>query len=159
MPPRLRITGRTLQSISARGELAWSCQTGDLLLIAEYTTDRAPEPDYFLLFVLLEDGKRLTHQAPLTAESHDALLELSLQLDTKLRPTLTNSTDWNSRVLWPPQFSGTPYFVSTELPATTTMAKLRRRIFGAPLTHTTAPAIESFLEAETLRRNRDAARP
>jgi len=152
MPACLRITGRTVQCWNPRGELTWAFESDNLILLAEYTTDQGPAEDYFLLFVVAQEGKRLGLQAPLTAESYDTLLELSIQLNAKLRPTLMNSTDWNSRVLWPPLFKDAPYFVSAELPATTALAKLRRLIFGAPIEHTPEPTIEAFLDAEMHRR-------
>jgi hypothetical protein len=68
------------------------------------------------------------------------LLALEAQLGSKLLFGLTGSTEWDSRIIWPPELVGRPCFAFRELKPATWKEKLSHRFFG--------PTYEYFLTKE-----------
>ena len=93
-------------------QLAWRTAINSILLIAEYTTNQGPLlDDYFVDFWSLEDGSVLrAHATFYAAGRHDAFARMAKELKADLAFGLTGSTEWASRIMWPPELEGHPYF-------------------------------------------------
>ena len=89
-------------------EPIWKVPIAELTLIGEYTTQAGPwAEDYFFVFGFGRPSK--FYEVPLSMGS-PILPILSTKLGSELVPGLLQSTDWRSRVLWPPAVAGRPLF-------------------------------------------------
>jgi len=113
-----------------------------LLLIAEYTTGEGPFiDDYFLNFWTFENSEFIKYSISFYADERDATFEpLEQRLGAELQFGLTGSTEWASRVMWPPELAGHPYYTFRKVEPKTWLQKLRRLCFG--------PAEEYFIAKE-----------
>ncbi len=118
-----------------------------ILLIAEYTTDEGPYfDDYFLEIWSLENNSLLCSKTTFYATGIDAtFLALATQLGADLNFGLIGSTEWASRIVWPPDLAGHPYFSFREVTPTNWRTKLSRRFFGAPKEYFRTEEVQSFL--------------
>jgi hypothetical protein len=120
-------------------EIAWRIPIAGLVLMAEYSTDGGPwADDHFLEFVCRES----TYFTFATASSYavgtdEVIAALAQRWKTILKPSLFSSTQWASRVMWPPTLAGVEYFEFRKLSANTVTEKLRQLALG--------PKSESFL--------------
>jgi len=123
-------------------QLAWTTPIDAILLIAEYTTNAGPYvDDYFIQLWSLEDGVRLRATITFYSDGRDdAFRELATQMKADLSFGLLGSTEWDSRILWPPPLSGHKYFAFREIKPVTWKEKLSHRFFG--------PSQEYFLTEE-----------
>ncbi|HKF49167.1 MAG TPA: hypothetical protein VKB38_17545 [Terracidiphilus sp.] len=90
----------------------WSIPIRDIVLIAEFTTDQGPQcDDYFLEFVTREQDELFYSYVTMYASGiDDALAKLEAGLRCALELKLPASTEYRSRVVWPPQLAGAEYF-------------------------------------------------
>lgn len=90
----------------------WSVPVRDIVLIAEFTTARGPDTDdYFLEFVTREQNELYYSYVTMYASGiDDALAKLEACLRCALELKLPSSTDYRSRVVWPPELAGAEYF-------------------------------------------------
>jgi hypothetical protein len=113
----LGISDATVCCRSDSGDPGWSINITDIVLIAEYTTDEAPEDDYFLVFVTREDGELFYSSVTLSASGINPVLEeLEKQLRCSLELKLASVTDWASRVFWPSELAGSEYLEVEHIP-------------------------------------------
>ena len=93
-------------------QLTWRTPLASILLIAEYTTNEGPYvDDYFVEFWSLEDGALLKASTSFyAAGTDDAFASIAAKLKTDFTFGLTGSTEWASRVMWPLELAGHPYF-------------------------------------------------
>ncbi|HEY7402551.1 MAG TPA: hypothetical protein VIB39_03445 [Candidatus Angelobacter sp.] len=140
-PISLAIEGGSLVCRRHQCEV-WRFSVDKLLLLAEYTNDHGPMfNDYYFVFWSREDGQLWEATVSFYAEGRDTALEvLSKRLNADLSLGLTGSTEWASRVVWPPELAGHPYFAFREVLPATWPQTLGRRCFG--------PALEYFLTEE-----------
>jgi hypothetical protein len=100
---QLRIDESFLIYASDSGGQGWSLPIDAIVLIAEFTTDEGPwVEDYFLTFVTIEDGQTFCSTCPVFAGTDTVLTEISRRFDVSIGLTLVKSTEWKSRILWPP---------------------------------------------------------
>ena len=107
---KLEIVAETVLA-TWNGSPLWKLPIAALVLIGEYTTNEGPcKDDYFIEFVSVEDGKAFFSTVSFYAEGRDqAFAALEKTLNRPLTLELYASTDWNSRVVWPPSLSGRPF--------------------------------------------------
>lgn len=97
-----------------------------LVIVAEHTNDRGPiEDDYFVVFV----GGRpvMSIEVPVHIGLR-ALRRLSEYFGVELNPALSGSTDFKSRIIWPTNLSGRPYFDYVSAPRSTIVGRLIDRV-------------------------------
>jgi len=95
----------------------WTIPVKSLLILAEYTNPHGPmDDDYFLVFGYREKGQCYFNTATFYALGTELLLaQLSSLLRCELRFGLCHSTDWNSRVIWPPKLVDQEFFIFTRI--------------------------------------------
>lgn len=93
----------------------WDLPRSDVRIIGESTNQNGPfADDYFLCFAT---GPERWLEASFYAEGRDDFLrELGATLGSPLETGLCHSTDFASRVLWPPALAGQPMFRFEEMP-------------------------------------------
>ena len=86
----------------------WQLPVNEIRVMGEHTDDHGPYvDDYF--FVFLTDSHFC--EASFYAEGCDEFLsDLSALLRTKVSCGLVESTDFQSRVMWPPDIEGQPFY-------------------------------------------------
>jgi hypothetical protein len=84
------------------GRFTWDVAIADIAVLGEYTNQNGPfSDDHFLAFI--GRGSTEWYEASFYARGRDdALKGLASQLGTNLVCALCNSTDFRSRVMWPP---------------------------------------------------------
>lgn len=118
-----------------------------LLLIAEYTTDEGPWDDYFLNFWTFENSGFIKYSISFYIDGRDATFEsLAKRLGTELNFGLTGSTEWASRVMWPPELAGHPYYTFRKIKPKTWLQKLRHRCLGPAEEYFIAKEIREYLK-------------
>ena len=80
----------------------WNIAIANIAVIGEYTNQNGPyADDYFLVF--MERGNTQWYEASFYAQGRDEALKcLAMQLGADLKCQLCHSTDFRSRVMWPP---------------------------------------------------------
>lgn len=93
----------------------WGLPVSDVRIIGEATNQNGPfADDYFFCFA---SGPGMWLEASFYAEGRDEFLRvLGAKLGSPLVPGLCNSTDFASRVLWPPSLAGEPMFRYDDAP-------------------------------------------
>jgi hypothetical protein len=97
----LRCSGDVIAYHSAAGD--WSVPVAEVRLIGEYTNFDGPHlDDYFFVFLTAPEGG--WHEASFYAKGRDeALAGLSRSIGAPLQCGLCNSTQYKTRIMWPPQ--------------------------------------------------------
>ena len=110
---RLSIDGVCIRH-EVHGKTAWQVAIADLVCIAEYTDSGGPMfDDYFLVFVA-KNG--LFCDASFYSDGRDTtLVTLGAALGSDLRLGLIQSTTFASRIIWPKELEGTPFFVEKDV--------------------------------------------
>ena len=98
----IRCDGEVIVYHSALGD--WTVRITDVRLIGEYTNSDGPHlDDYFLVFLTAPENG--WHEASFYANGRDeALAVLSKHLGAPLQCGLCNSTQYKTRIMWPPDF-------------------------------------------------------
>jgi hypothetical protein len=106
--PRLWIDGAFLQC-EVDGQPGWRIGLSELACVGEYTTAHGPwADDYFVVFAT-KNG--LYYEAAVYSGVEKVLEALSAALGSALKLGLIQSTEFSSRVAWPPELEGRPLFV------------------------------------------------
>ncbi len=86
----------------------WQLPISAIKVIGEHTDDHGPHvDDYFFVFITDSD----VYEASFYAKGRDAFLaQLSDLLGRKISCGLIDSTDFRSRVMWPPDIEGQPFY-------------------------------------------------
>jgi len=147
MKLRLRVDGSSLKCNNDSGTTRWSPQIETIVLISEYTTNEGPQlDDYFLVFVTVEDGQLYFSTCSFYADGRDEVVaSLGERLGSSIELGLANSTDWKSRVLWPPELAGTEYFTFKEVQAETLSEKARKGLLGPALEYSISRTVRDYL--------------
>jgi hypothetical protein len=97
----IQCDGEVIAYHSALGN--WSVRITDVRLIGEYTNSDGPYiDDYFLVFLTAPESG--WHEASFYATGRDeALAALSKSLGAPLLCELCDSTQYKTRIMWPPQ--------------------------------------------------------
>jgi len=109
---RLSVSDGKLQCQNPPPDRGWTICVSDVVLIAEYTTDEGPNrDDYFLVFITREQGELYYSNVTMYAAGiEESLTNLESVFGCSLDLTLHSSTKLNSRVVWPRELAGFPYF-------------------------------------------------
>ena len=93
---------------------SWSPPISSIQVVGEFTNEDGPHiDDYFLVF--LTSSRSEWWQASIYAEGRDDFLRtLVKELPGLGAPGLSNSTSFQSRVLWPPAHQGKPLFTCSK---------------------------------------------
>lgn len=104
----ISLSGDTIRYESRR--VSWKLQLNTIVVIGESTTDQGPFiDDWWLCFAT---GQDRWYEAPFDAKGWSTFLDdLSSRLGHALIPALFASTNYASRIMWPPQLEGKPMFV------------------------------------------------
>jgi hypothetical protein len=144
----LRVRELNLECVDATGMLRWSLPTASIVLVAEYTTNEGPfVDDYFLVFVTVEEGKLYFSTCSVSAGVEEALSVLQERLGSPIQLGLQVSTEWRSRIAWPPKMAGREYFTFTDVPAKTLTEKLKKSLLGPTQEYVISKATREYLEA------------
>ena len=94
---------------------SWDLPVSDVRIVGEATNQSGPwTDDYFFCFATGPGG---WFEASFYAEGRDEFLStLGARLGHTLDLRLVNSTDFSSRVLWPPSMEGEPMFQYVDQP-------------------------------------------
>ena len=119
----------------------------NIVLMAEYTSNEGPMmDDYFLVFVSADGHALNIATASFYADGRDEILRsLTQRWETAIELSLFNSTQWASRVVWPPALVGREYFETKEVEPKTLADKLRRLAFGPVRDYFPAQSVGDFL--------------
>jgi len=103
----------------------WDLPVPRVRVVGEATNDHGPfADDYFFCFAT---GPDEWLEASFYADGRDDFLRaLGARLGARLETGLCHSTDFASRVLWPPSLVGEPMFKFTELPPKGLLRRLLR---------------------------------
>jgi len=144
---QLTVQGETLECKRPNGDHAWSCPVSSIVLVAEYTTDEGPWcDDYFLIFWTWEEGRLFRAQVTCSAHGTDQTVsDLSRFLQSQIDLKLTGSTDWNSRIMWPPKLAGHPYFTFVEAQPRNWRERLSCLLWGPAKLYFASDEVSAFL--------------
>jgi hypothetical protein len=94
---------------------SWQVSVSDIAVVGEYTTSDGPFfDDYFFVFIT-RDGTM--HEASFYADGRDrALATLEANLGARIVPALSATSEWRSRVLWPPRLVDAELFSIDRFP-------------------------------------------
>jgi hypothetical protein len=139
----LRLENSTLSYRDEQGQTRWEVCVSNLVLIAEYTTNEGPWcDDYFFIFWAREDGKLFVSKCPLLSNSSAVFEELGRRLGDEIHLGLIDSTDWKSRVVWPPKLAGEDYFTFTKARSEKWLTSLWYQVIGTQEYQPVAPVME-----------------
>jgi hypothetical protein len=129
--------------------LLWQVAVDGVLMVAEYTTNEGPwADDYFLVFVESDNGNLSVAKASLYSDGTDEVLrDLGQRWAANIETRLHNSTEWKSRVLWPPELAGTEYFDFKEVEPHTISGKLRKLVLGPIHEYFPSHPVRQFLQS------------
>ena len=113
----LAISGSSLHCRSDSTDPGWSIQIGEIVLVAEYTTDDGPAvDDYFLVFVTREYGELFYSSVTMSAAGINSVMEdLEKHLGGTLELKLFSTRRRESRVVWPRHLAGVEYLEPEEI--------------------------------------------
>lgn len=150
MKLRLRVDGSSLKCNDDSGMRRWSLPIETIVLISEYTTNEGPWlDDYFLVFVTVEEGQFYFSTCSFYADGRDEVIaRLGERLGSPTALGLVNSTDWKSRVVWPPELAGTEYFTFKEVPTQSLREKARKWLLGPTLEYSISRPVRDYLHRQ-----------
>ena len=92
----------------------WQLLVSELKVMGEHTDNHGPYvDDYFFVFLTVSHF----YEASFYAEGRDKFLsELSDSLGAQISCGLSDSTDFQSRVMWPPDIEGPPFYDFVPMP-------------------------------------------
>ncbi|HEV1995411.1 MAG TPA: hypothetical protein VGR03_13860 [Candidatus Acidoferrum sp.] len=145
----LNVEHTALEHRNSEGQLLWQCPLDSIVLMAEYTTNEGPFlDDYFLVFVSIEKGKQYFATASFYSDGREMIVEhLSQKWDVRVKLGLSHSTEWKSRVLWPPEIAGNDYFSFREIQSDSRLEKLRGFAFGPAREYYPSQEVCEFLDS------------
>jgi len=100
----------------------WTLPLEDLRIIGEYTTPNGPaQEDYFVVFI---DRNAQQYEVPARLVTNETAATLRQSIG-EFHFGLAHATDLESRIMWPPDYAGTPLFDFARIPARTITERLR----------------------------------
>ena len=101
----------------------WTILVDDIRIIGEATNQNGPfADDYFLCFAT---GPEMWYEASFYADGRETFLTaLGARLGTTLQLSLTSSTNFASRILWPIEFADKSMFKYQDVPPKTVLGRL-----------------------------------
>ena len=124
----------------------WELPIDRIRVIGEATTDHGPfADDYWLCFAL---DPQQWYEASFYAAGRDVFLKaLSDRFGVPFELGLVGSTDFASRVLWPPQLAGKPMFAYAHKWPGNRLLRFLVKLLGGPFRNvqTYSPDVERYL--------------
>ncbi len=150
----LDIAQSALEYRNSQHELVWQMPVDNIVLMAEYTTNEGPWLDDYLLVFVAADGDRLNlATASFYADGRDEIVsKLAERWKVKIELSLFNSTEWTSRIVWPPAMVGEQYFDFSEVQPKRLLERLRRFAFGPAYEYSPTRSVREFLLSQTPRK-------
>ena len=105
----------------------WELAVGSIAIIGEYTDASGPLLDDWLLVFVADNGERYTASA-YTDGLGGFLSQLGGWFNAELQCGLCNSTELNSRIMWPPEIRDEPLFRFLPLVASGLLGRLKNWI-------------------------------
>lgn len=101
----------------------WELRFQDVKVIGEYTNQDGPTAeDHFLVLV---DCHKRAFEVPFSADGfNDFLGAICEKLKCELKPKLQSNTDFASRVLFPEELAGSPFFEFRDIPPKSILDKI-----------------------------------
>ena len=129
----------------------WTVPVRDIVLVAEYTTNEGPvADDYYLVFVSATNGALHFATADFYAAGcPEAVNLLAKQWGNQIEFGLIHSTDWASRVMWPPELAGHEYFEFRETRPKTLRERLRKIALGPAIEYSPCETVRAFLASHS----------
>jgi hypothetical protein len=129
--------------------LLWHVAVDGVVLAAEHTTNAGPwADDYFLILVEADHDKLYVAIASLYSNGiEEVLRDLGQRWNANIELQLLNSTEWKSRVLWPPELVGTEYFEFKEIEPQTITNRLRKFVLGPAHEYFPSVPVRQFLQS------------
>ena len=142
----IRVRDDFLECLEDDREL-WRAPIDEILLIAEYSTNEGWwGDDYYLNLWSFENGELLKATIGDSVGNVDATFQaLGQKLGAELQFGLMGKSEWASRVMWPPELAGHPYFTFRKLKPASWREKLRHRFFGSTLEYFLTEEVQTFL--------------
>jgi len=140
-----------LEYYSSERRLHWRIPVESIVLMAEYTTNEGPLiDDYFVLFIALDGDKLNIATASFYSDGRDGIVRtLARRWGNDIELSLFNSTEWKSRVVWPPALVGREYFEFKEVMPHGLNEKFRRFAFGPVYDYSPSQSVREFLLSKT----------
>jgi hypothetical protein len=138
-----------LEYYSCDRRLLWQIPVENIMLMAEYTTDEGPLiDDYFVVFVASDGDEWNIATASFYSDGRDRIVRsLAQRWGSDIELSLSNSTEWKSRVAWPSPLVGREYFEFREVVPRTRIAELRRVAFGPAYEYFPSQSVRDFLRS------------
>lgn len=110
------------------GVVGWSLPIDSVEIFGEYTDPNGPYvDDYFFVFVTRPE--HLWRQASFYADERDKFLTAFGEIrEARMTCGLTSSTDYDSRVIWPPELEGTKLFEFVPVKSNGTWKRLKQSL-------------------------------
>jgi hypothetical protein len=101
------------------------------------------------VFVTVEQGTRFYATASFYSENrHQVVRHLADHWKTDIRLGLASSTDFASRVVWPPQLAGRDYLELKETQPGTVFEGIRKAVLGPDQEYFPTKAVLAFLDTQ-----------
>jgi hypothetical protein len=144
---KLDVEQSALEYRNSEHQSVWQIPLESIVLMAEYTTNEGPYlDDYFLVFVSADGDSLNIATASFYADGRDEIVRnLAHRWKTNIELLLFNSTEWASRVVWPPTLVGREYFESRVVEPKKLAEKLRRFAFGPVYEYFPSQSVREFL--------------
>ncbi|HLK06725.1 MAG TPA: hypothetical protein VKV30_02230 [Candidatus Angelobacter sp.] len=144
---RLAVQGQFIDCF-VENQLTWRTPISSILLIAEYTTNEGPYvDDYFVELWSLEDGSLLNARTSFYAAGRDdTFARIAAELKADLTFGLTGSAEWASRIVWPPELAGHPYFDFRDVKSANLKEKMAQLLLGSAQKYFLAGEVQAFLK-------------
>ena len=140
------VTSEDVVAVSSKGDLCWSLTIADLVFVGEYTISSFGD-DYFFEFITVKDGLASWFEVTFYADGRDeAIAALGRKLGQPLLVELYNSTEFRSRVMWPPALAGKPY--RTLVPHKSSWDALVRSLKFQGQDHTLSPELITYVDGK-----------
>lgn len=125
----------------------WESGLDRIVLLAEFTTaEGMPGDRHLLVFWTFENDELHRAQANFESSGRDEMVrQLSAYWNVELKVGLTDSAEWQSRVIWPRSLADRPYFTLEELPPSGLRQKIRRGLFGPVLQYFPTEEVSNYL--------------
>jgi hypothetical protein len=109
-------------------DFRWALPIDSIEVFGEYTDPNGPfVDDYFFVFVYRPEH-RWNEASFYAAERDEFLNDFAEILEAKLTCGLVSSTDYNSRVIWPPELEGSKLFEFVPVESNGVWQRLKHRV-------------------------------
>src|SRR5690242_7935711 len=150
MTSSLQIVDDELRCTDDKGTIRWSVAVPDIILIAEYTTNEGPMiDDYYLVFCFLDGDRAMFATCPFYATGREAAFgTLARMLGSPIQLGLAHSTDFSSRVLWPPHVEGQAYLTFKSEQSRDICKRLKAYVLGHTTEQFLSNSVQNYIRSQ-----------